>query len=57
MKDIPKWQQDLVLDRLEKGRLNPERLLDWDEVSKELTSYPNKRYLNAKDLRKRLTKF
>jgi hypothetical protein len=57
MKDIPKWQQDLVLDRLEKGLLNPERLLDWDEVSKELMFYPNRKYLNAKDLRKRLTKF
>jgi hypothetical protein len=57
MKDIPKWQQDLVLDRLEKGLLNPERLLDWDEVSKELTYDQNKKYLNVKDLRMGLTKF
>jgi hypothetical protein len=31
---IPQEHQDLVLDRLEKGRKNPERLLDWDEFSK-----------------------
>ena len=57
MKDIPKWQQDLVLDRLEKARLKPERMLDWDEVSKDLTYDQNKKYLNVKDLRIRLTKF
>jgi hypothetical protein len=57
MKDIPKWQQDLVLDRIEKARLNPERMLDWDEVSKELNYDQNKKHLNVKDLRMRLTKF
>jgi len=34
--DIPIETQKLVLDRLEKGIKNPERLLDWDEVSKSL---------------------
>lgn len=34
--DIPIEHQKLVLDRMEKAKLNPERLLDWDEVSKTL---------------------
>jgi|GEM_PF-4419967 len=57
MKSIPKWQQDLVLARLERGEQYPETLLDWDEVSKQLTSGHTKRKSDIKDLRKRLTKF
>ncbi len=34
--DIPETHQKLVLDRLEKVRKNPERLLDWDEAKKTL---------------------
>jgi len=34
--EIPVKTQKIVLDRMEKARLNPERLLDWDEVSKTL---------------------
>jgi hypothetical protein len=33
---IPKEHQELVLSRIEKIKKNPERLLDWDEVSKNL---------------------
>jgi hypothetical protein len=33
---IPQEHQDLVLDRIEKIKENPARLLDWDEVSKQL---------------------
>jgi hypothetical protein len=33
IKEIPRAHQDLVLSRLEKIKGNPERLLDWDEVS------------------------
>ena len=33
---IPKEHQVLVLDRIEKIKENPARLLDWDEVSKQL---------------------
>ena len=36
MKEIPQWQQDLVLKRFEQARLHPEKMLDWDEVSKTL---------------------
>lgn len=34
--DIPIEQQQIVLERMEKSKTNPERLLDWDEVSKDL---------------------
>jgi hypothetical protein len=34
--EIPIEHQKLVLDRIEKARLNPERLLNWDEASKML---------------------
>jgi hypothetical protein len=34
--DIPIEHQLLVLDRYEKGLKEPSRLLDWDEVSKDL---------------------
>ena len=33
---IPVEVQNLVLDRLDKGLKDPKRLLNWDEVSKEL---------------------
>ncbi|WP_281275264.1 hypothetical protein [Flavobacterium cellulosilyticum] len=33
---IPKEYQDLVIERMEKGKANPKRLLNWDEVSKTL---------------------
>ena len=33
---ISKEHQKLVLERIEKSKENPERLLDWDEVSKNL---------------------
>ena len=33
---IPIEHQELVLDRLEKIKKDPKRLLDWDEVSKKL---------------------
>lgn len=33
---IPIEHQELVLERIEKSKENPERLLDWDEVSKNL---------------------
>jgi hypothetical protein len=36
MKEIPQWQQDLVLERIEQARLRPEKMRDWDEVSKTL---------------------
>jgi len=34
--DIPQAHQDLVMERYEKARKNPERLLDWDEAKKTL---------------------
>ena len=34
--DIPIEHQRIVLDRIAKAKTNPERLLDWDEVSKTL---------------------
>jgi len=33
---IPDEHQRIVLDRIAKSKTNPERLLDWDEVSKTL---------------------
>ena len=33
---IPVEHQKIVLDRIEKAKTNPRRLLDWDEVSKTL---------------------
>lgn len=33
--NIPKEHQDIVLNRMKKSKNNPERMLDWDEVSKE----------------------
>jgi hypothetical protein len=34
--DIPKAHQNLVMDRFEKSRDNPDRLLDWDQAKKML---------------------
>lgn len=34
--EIPVKHQQIVLDRIAKAKTNPERLLDWDEVSKKL---------------------
>ena len=34
--EIPIEHQKIVLDRIDKANSNPERLLDWDEVSKNL---------------------
>jgi hypothetical protein len=36
--DIPEAHQKLVMDRFEKVRKNPQRLLDWDEAKKTLKS-------------------
>jgi hypothetical protein len=33
---IPVEHQQLVMERIRKSEENPERLLDWDEVSKKL---------------------
>lgn len=33
---IPVEHQEIVLDRMAKTKANPERLLDWNEVSKNL---------------------
>jgi hypothetical protein len=34
--EIPIEHQKIVLNRIAKSKNNPERLLDWDEVSKNL---------------------
>ncbi len=34
--DIPESQQNMVMERFEKSRKNPERLLDWNEAKKTL---------------------
>lgn len=34
--DIPKDQQQMVMERFENVRKNPDRLLDWDEAKKDL---------------------
>lgn len=34
--DIPEAHKKLVLDRIQKAKENPDRMLDWDEVSKKL---------------------
>lgn len=36
--DIPMEHQKLVLDRIQKSKVNPDRMLDWDEASKDLKS-------------------
>lgn len=34
--EIPVEHQRIVIGRMERAKINPERLLDWDEVSKKL---------------------
>ena len=34
--DIPVEHQKIALDRIKKSKSNPNRMLDWDEVSKTL---------------------
>ncbi|MCC9017562.1 MULTISPECIES: addiction module protein [Flavobacterium] len=34
--EIPVEHQKIVLDRITKAKANPERLLDWDDVAKNL---------------------
>jgi hypothetical protein len=34
--EIPIEHQQIVLGRMEKSKTDPERLLDWDEVSKDI---------------------
>jgi hypothetical protein len=34
--EVPEAHQKLVLDRFDKVRKDPERLLDWDEAKKRL---------------------
>jgi hypothetical protein len=34
--DVPEAHQNLVMERFEKARKNPERLLNWDEAKKTL---------------------
>ena len=36
--EVPEAHQKLVMDRFEKSRKDPERLLDWDEAQKSLKS-------------------
>lgn len=36
--DIPEEHQKSVLERMQKSKQNPERMLDWDEASKKLKS-------------------
>ena len=36
--DIPDAHQKLVMERFDKVRKNPDRLLDWDEAKKTLKS-------------------
>ncbi len=40
--DIPKEQQKLVMERFEKARKNPERLLDWDEAKQQWATQKKK---------------
>ena len=34
--EIPEAHQDLVMERFDKNRKNPERFIDWDEAKKKL---------------------
>ncbi len=36
--EIPYEQKQLVMSRIQKSKKNPERLLDWDEISKTIKS-------------------
>ena len=37
--DIPEAHQKLVMERFDRVRKNPERLLDWDEAKKTLKAW------------------
>jgi len=39
--DIPETHQNLVMERFEEIRKNPERLLDWDEAKEKLKAWKN----------------
>ena len=34
--DIPEEQQNIVMERFENSRKDPEKLMDWDEAKKKL---------------------
>ena len=34
--DVPDWQKEEVLKRMERSKVNPERLLDWEQVKEAL---------------------
>ncbi len=36
VEDIPQWQKDEVLKRMQRSKDNPERLLEWDIVKNQL---------------------
>ena len=36
--EVPEAHQKLVMDRFQKSRKDPERMLDWDEAQKSLKS-------------------
>lgn len=36
MFEIPEWHKEIVLKRLEAYRKNPDNVLDWDDVQKEI---------------------
>jgi hypothetical protein len=46
---ILKEYQKIVLERIQKSKSNPERMLDWDEASKSLKSLqnPSMRYCSS----------
>ncbi len=48
MKEIPQEHKDLVLARLKEARENPNSMLYWDEVSKQLDSGNTKKSFDAK---------
>ncbi len=33
--EVPDWQKEEVLKRMERSKTNPERLLDWEQVKEE----------------------
>jgi len=34
--EVPQWQQEEVLKRMQRSKAKPERLLDWEQVKEEL---------------------
>jgi len=51
MKEIPQWQQDLVLDRIEEARVHPEVMMDCGEVAKTLIANQTKTKSDIRKLR------